>query len=672
MTGPDPGEAPRLRPPVAVLLSRFPRVTETFILREVVELERQGQPVVLVPLIREHPPVVHPEARPWLGRALFTPWLSPAVAASNLRLLRRRPGAYVGCLARLVRGMAASPGFLARSLALFPKAVHLAGRLTGEGVVHVHAHFATHPATVAWVVERLAGIPFSVTVHAHDLFVRRTMLAEKLGRARFIRAISRFNREYLAERCPEVAGRVAVVHVGVEPERYRQRGEDRPEGGEAAGREVRILTVAALERYKGIAVLIEAAGLLRERLAAGGPERSSAIWAVTWEVVGEGSLRAELEREIARRGLGGSVRLAGALPQDEVARRLARADLFVLPSVVAPDGQMEGIPVALMEALAAGRPVVASRLSGTPELVADGETGLLVPPGDAGAVAEAVARLLREPGLAARLGEAGRRRVEDEFRLATTVAELRALLDRETAGWRLDPAVHLELGGPVRELLAAAGLAVRPVGVRRVHAGPDSRVAELLVGAGAARDGGPRELVVKVHRSRPGESAPPAERARREHEVLARLSAAGRGGPFGVPRPLALAEESAALLLERARGEPLDRLIRDLRLRPGRRARTRLAAAFRRAGEWLRWFQGEVGENARHGDFWPGNVYVAEERVEVIDLEGFGPVPSGGPPGDDAAWFLRHARLYFRWPGLGRRFRGLERTFLEGYRGGAP
>ncbi|HEX6198806.1 MAG TPA: glycosyltransferase, partial [Thermoanaerobaculia bacterium] len=388
---------------------------------------------------------------------------------------------------------------------------------------------------------------------------------------------------------------------------------------------------------------------------------------VTWEVVGEGSLRGELEGEIDRRGLAGAVRLAGALPEDEVARRLARADLFVLPSVVAPDGQMEGIPVALMEAMAAGRPVVASRLSGIPELVADGETGLLVPPGDAGAVAAAVARLLEEPGLGARLGEAGRRRVAEEFRLAATVAELLALLDRETGGWSLHP----EIEGPVRELLDRAGLAGRPAGVRRVHEGPDSRVAELLVGAGG--DGGPpRELVAKVHRSRSGESAPPEERARREHEVLARLAAAGRGGPYGVPRPVVLAESSGALLLERARGVPLDRLIRELRLFPGGRARARLADAFRRAGAWLRWFRGEMGEGVRHGDFWPGNVYVSDDRVEAIDLEGCGTLPPGAPPEDDAAWFLRHARLYFRLPGLGRRFRPLERAFLDGLGGGAP
>lgn len=658
---PAPGP---LRPPVAVLLSRFPRVTETFILREVAELERQGQPVVLVPLIRERPPLVHPEAQPWVARALFTPWLSPSIVAANLRALLRRPGAWIGTLARLGAGMLRSPGFLARTLVLFPKAVYLAERLAAEEVAHVHAHFATHPATVAWVLERLAGIPYSVTVHAHDLFVDRTFLGAKLARARFVRAISRFNRDYLAERHPEAAGRIEMVHVGVEPERYDAGSEAPTPGG---GEHLRLLTVAALEPYKGVDRLVEAAALLRDRLAASGGPR------LAWEVVGEGRLRPGLEAAVAGRGLGATVRLVGALPQDEVARRLAAADLFVLPSVVAPDGQMEGIPVALMEAMAAGRPVIASRLSGVPELVEDGVSGLLVPPGDVGALAAAVGRLAGDPPLAARLAREGRARVLREFRLEVTVAELRALLDRETGG-----GAAAQVGWWARPALAAAGLADRPVGLRRLRASPDSHVAELLVGC-CRRGSDPLEVVVKRHRSRLGESAPPAERARRELALLSRLSASGRGGPYGVPRPLLATPagpDGTAVVLERALGERLDEIVRARRFRPGAASRCELEDAFRRAGGWLRWFRERAGDGWSHGDFWPGNVFVTKERVEVVDLEGASPGTSGHRDlEDDAAYFLRHARRYFRFPGLGGRFRRLERAFragLEGPEGGSP
>jgi hypothetical protein len=202
------GDRPEVHPPIAVLLSRFPRVTETFILREVIELERRGWPVTLVPLMREHAEVVHPEAVPWIGRALFTGWISKEIVASLLRTLRRRPLRLLATVARLKLGNLRSPGFLAKSLLLFPKAVHLAERLREAGVTHVHAHFATHPATVAWVIERLAGIPYSVTVHAHDIFVDRAFLAPKLRRARFVRVISEFNRRYLAERYPSLEDRL--------------------------------------------------------------------------------------------------------------------------------------------------------------------------------------------------------------------------------------------------------------------------------------------------------------------------------------------------------------------------------------------------------------------------------------------------------------------------------
>lgn len=668
--------------PLAVLLSRFPLVTETFILREVIELERQGRPVRLVPLLHERPEVVHREALPWMGRVLHAPLLSAEVAAASLRVLRRRPGQVLRLFGRLAAASASSPGFLVKTLAIFPKSLWIAERLEAEGAEHLHAHFATHPATLALIVSSLTGIPWSVTVHAHDIFVSRVLLREKLAAARFVRAISRFNRDYLERLYPELEGRVRVIHVGIDPAVYR-RLPPPPEGLP------QILCVASLRPYKGHSVLLEACRLLLEQGVA-----------FRCELVGEGPLRTELARRIAELGLRDVVRLRGALPQNQVARRLGRSTVFVLPSVVAPDGQMEGIPVALMEAMAAGRPVVASDLSGIPELVQDGVSGLLVPPGDAAGIAAALKRLIDDPGLGRALGERGREKVEREFRLDGTVADLLREIEPHTGSSSSSSDPEAEA------LLARAGLP--GAGTRRVHRRADSMVIEALAP-------GPRELVVKVQRPRPGESRPPRERARHEHEVLERLHrlfAPDVG--FGVPRPFGLLEDEAAVVMERCQGAGLDDLIRRERSANGPEWEA-LAITVRRAGCWLRLLQdhtrtggdagpllaslldraaadlaacrrtmrlprdletrlerlaGRIGALERvghHGDFWPGNLCVDEKCVQVIDFEGY----REGLPWEDAAYFLVHLEPFFAWPGLRGRGEQAAAAFLEGWLEGA-
>jgi glycosyltransferase involved in cell wall biosynthesis len=672
---------------VAVLLSRFPLVTETFILREIDELERQGQPVRLVPLLRERPAVVHPEAVPWMARALYTSWV-PAAAAAALRRAARRPAAR-RAVAELLRGMAPSPAFLARTVALLPKALHLAERLAQEGIAHLHAHFATHPATVAWLASRLSPLGYSVTVHAHDLFVDRTFLGAKMLGARFVRAVSAFNRDDLLERWPALAGRVHVVHVGVEPERYAVGGEQA-----AAGRPPLVLCVAALKPYKGIPVLLAAC----ERLLAAGVELRCAV-------VGSGPLRAALEAEVARRGLGEAVSLLGALPQGEVAALVREAAVIAQPSVVAADGQMEGIPVALMEGGAAGKPLVAASLSGIPELVEDGVTGLLFPPGDDAALAERLARVLSDEALARRLGAAAASRVRERFALRGTTAELLALLDRENP----------PLVGDEAEWVAASAL-LPPAGRAGLVAswrGADSRGARLLVAPGGGPEERARPVVLKQHLPRAGESAPPRERARSEAELLRRLARGDAWGTAGrVPPLLGHQEAPATLLLADLPGVSLDHLLRAAR-RGGAELRA-AAAACRRGGEWLEWFQralrpdpprdgaallverargvvralpaelrgaavaraerlaaalGASGTAAgeavpRHGDLWPGNLRLHGDVASALDFEGWG----WGHPAEDAATFLVHAELYFP-PPLGSRLRACRDAFLAGWGG---
>ena len=402
--------------PVAVLLSRFPTVTETFILREVDEMERQGQRVRLVPMLREHPPVIHDAAAAWIPRALYTTWFSPQIALSNLRALIRRPGRYLSLLGRLVAGTLRRPDTLLRTLALFPKSVHLADVLSREGIRHVHAHFATHPSTMALIIASLSDLSFSFTVHAHDIQIDRSLLGWKLSEARFIRSISAYNQRFLEEHYPQSRGKITVVHVGIEPDVYEAAANRFPTPAAVP----KVLCVASHRPYKGLPVLIDACRILRDQGVA-----------FRCDVVGDGPMRGELEQRIRECGLGDVLHLAGAKPEAVVADMMGEASLFVLPSIIAADGQMEGIPVVLMEALASGKAVVSTAISGIPELVENGVNGLLVPPGDAEALAAAMRALLEDPDRAREMGRRGRSKVRDEFTLSTCVSELLDRLEQE-------------------------------------------------------------------------------------------------------------------------------------------------------------------------------------------------------------------------------------------------
>jgi colanic acid/amylovoran biosynthesis glycosyltransferase len=407
-TAPPPAAGPpKLK--VAYLMSRFPKLTETFILYEMIAVEEEGVSVSLYPLHRENAPVIHAEARPFVERAHFAPLVSGAILGSQLRWLRRKPGAYVRALGDLVRATWNCPNFLIGGLAVFPMVTHFAERIAAEGVDHVHAHFASHPAAAAFVIHRLTGIPYSFTAHGSDLHRRRAMLREKVREAAFVVAISDYNRRIILDECgAEYADRVVVIHCGVDPDVF-QAGASAP----GSGGPFRILCTGTLHEVKGQAYLIDACRRLREQ----GVD-------LLCQFVGEGPDRLDLEARIASAGLGEQVRLLGRRTRDEVAALLAEADVLVAPSVPTADGRREGIPVVLMEAMAAGVPVVASDLSGIPELVQHEQSGLLAPPRDSEALASALERLHADPDLRRRLAAAGRERVLAGFHLKRNAARL--------------------------------------------------------------------------------------------------------------------------------------------------------------------------------------------------------------------------------------------------------
>ena len=282
-----------------------------------------------------------------------------------------------------------------------------------HGVGHVHVHFASDAVHTALFLESFGGPPFSFTAHGQDFMLdlgNDDLLREMAARARFVVAVSDWSRDLLRAKCPASAHRIVRVHNGLPDLRDQARHEAAPADPAAPPR---ILSVGRLIEFKGFHVLIAACAELARRGLA-----------FRCEIIGEGPWREELERLVREHGLADRVFLPGLRDQAAVLAAMAGCDVFALACVVDRDGACDVLPTVILEAMAAGKPVVATALAGVPELVLDGETGRLVSPGDPLALADALAGFLRDPDRRAACGHAGRLRLERHFRAADSARAL--------------------------------------------------------------------------------------------------------------------------------------------------------------------------------------------------------------------------------------------------------
>jgi glycosyltransferase involved in cell wall biosynthesis len=409
---PRPAAArPALR--VAYVVSRFPRLTETFVIDEARAVIGAGADVTIHPLHRERADVVQPTAEALARRVRYRRLGSPSVLAGFARGVAEQPRATAGAAAAIVRETWRSRRLLVGALVAFPYAVDLGRRLAADGVDHLHCHFATHPAAVGWVVHRLTGLPFSFTAHGSDLHRDRRMLATKVEAAAFVVTVSESNRGVILAECGAgVADKVHVVRCGIDPLQLERRAAR----VRLPGRPLQVCCVGTLHEVKGQAVLLEACRLL----AVAGVD-------VRCTLVGDGPDRSALEEQGDEAGLADRLRITGRVTRPEVRQVLETADVLVAPSVPSSDGRREGLPVVVLEAMAVGVPVVASRLSGIPEAVEDGVTGLLVEAGDAQGLADAVLAVADDPEAAADRAERAAARVTAEFSLDRSAERLVAL-----------------------------------------------------------------------------------------------------------------------------------------------------------------------------------------------------------------------------------------------------
>lgn len=273
----------------------------------------------------------------------------------------------------------------------------------------IHAHFATESATLAMELSKILDKPFTFTVHAYDIFKKKNiedeLLPEKLAYADKIISISEYNKKYLLERFNLPPEKIEVIYLGAKPERYKSLKKK--------GSVNHIITISRLVEKKGLLTLIEAFSLLDE-------------WKIDFHstIIGEGPLKSELSTSIKKHGLSQKVSLIGSVIDEKVDPLLASASIFVLPCIKAKDGDMDGIPVVLMEAMSSGLPVVSTNISGIPELVEDGVAGYLVPPNNPTELAKAIKRLLDNPPLRTKMGEKGAEKIVHEFNVKTNVKRL--------------------------------------------------------------------------------------------------------------------------------------------------------------------------------------------------------------------------------------------------------
>ncbi len=394
--------------PIAYLTGEYPRATDTFIQREVAALRALGFEVQTCSIRRTGPEhLTGPEQQEEAAQTfhVLEAVRKPLTSLRAHGRALRQPGRYVKALGLAWR--TAPRGLRGRvyNLIYFAEAVVLAARMQDRGIVHLHNHIAKASCTVAMLASALSGIPYSFTLHGPDIFYEpyHWRLDEKIARASFVACISHFCRsQAMLFSDPGHWDKLHIVHCGVDPDRY-----DRAPGGTGG----HLLFVGRLAAVKGLPVLIEA-------LAAARPLRPG----LRLTVIGDGPDRRALERLAAEAGVGDVVEFVGYRSQSDVARTLATVDALVLPSFA------EGLPVVLMEAMAARLPVIATRIAGVPELVRSGEHGLLVPPGDPAALAQALLDLTGDQAKARRMGEAGREVVTREFNSATEAAWLAILI----------------------------------------------------------------------------------------------------------------------------------------------------------------------------------------------------------------------------------------------------
>lgn len=394
---------------IAYIVSSYGAVTHTFIRNEVETLRMLGLAITVVSIHGGSRNPRRPAPRRDDASLCLFPLDRGAFIGAHAALLLLRPAHYFRCAVQIIGGAGRGPKTRLRGLFHFAEAVYAAQLLKGRSVSHVHAHFGGGPAEVARGVSLLLGTRYSFTAHRAGLFDENPRtLRGKVEKAAFVVAISEFNRQYISRLDPTFAKKTYVNYCGIDSRRFSPPSHCRA----AREHSIVILSVGSLLRRKGYDYLLPAFQLLKRDGA-----RFRSI------IVGDGPEKARIKNMISAYGLDECVQLPGSVDNHDLHLYLSNADIFVLCSL------SEGIPVAIMEAMAAGLPVVATDITGIPELVEHNKSGLLVRPRDSRAIYEAIKSLLTDRSKREELGRNARSHVLDHFDMIRNAENLKGLFE---------------------------------------------------------------------------------------------------------------------------------------------------------------------------------------------------------------------------------------------------
>jgi glycosyltransferase involved in cell wall biosynthesis len=390
---------------IAYILAEFPSYTETFIRKEVVYINRSFPLFIFA--LKNGTREAYPSFQTTFGERLrylprWTSW----------KMLRYFP----------VSGLFPRPGSIKKSLhriRILWISRYIAGQIKPLPIHHIHAHFANDPAEIAMQVSRMSSLSFSFTAHAHDIYVKSPNLTGKIKAASFVATCTAYNKKWLTRLVPDGRDKIHLIYHGVDLDSWPYLPPS-----PAVKETVHILSVGRLIEKKGFIYLLDALRQLKEEK-----------YSVRLSIVGEGKDLAKLEDYCRRHGLEQSVDFLGRQTPGQVKRLHACSDLFVLPSIVAGNGDRDGIPNVLLEAMATGVPVIGTSVSGIPEVIRHHYNGLLTPERDSRRLAQAISCLTDNPGLRARLAENARSVIEERFNHEPCNAQLKELFDSISTGY---------------------------------------------------------------------------------------------------------------------------------------------------------------------------------------------------------------------------------------------